>query len=289
MLNNKLSAAVISNISNATLVLTKFIIGIMTGSVSIISEAIHSCMDLVASIIAFIAIRAAGKPPDKEHQFGHGKFEDVSGLIEGVLIFIAAGWIIFEAVHKIIKPGEVEFLSFGIAVMLFSSIVNWFVSSYLYKVAKKTDSIALEADALHLRTDVYTSLGVFGGLIIIQITKIEILDPIVAIMVALLIIHTSWELVFRSYNNLTDCTLPESDITKIQTIISEHYPLFIEFHDLRCRKAGPEQHIDLHLTMNKDTHIEDAHNFCDHLEDDIRKEFPRSKIIIHVEPSPLET
>jgi len=286
MQNRKQRAALVSNISNLLLVIGKLIVGFLSGAVSIISEAIHSFIDLIASIIAFVAVKKSSEPADKEHPYGHGKFEDISGLIEGILIFLAASWIIFEAIHRIIfHRAEVEFLGLGILVMFISAVMNLIVSSYLYRVGKKYDSIALEADALHLRTDVYTSAGVFVGLLLIKIFHLPVLDPVIAIIVAMLIIRTSCELVYRSFNHLTDFSLSKNDLDKITEILNEHQSEFVDFHELRGRKSGPEQHFDFHLTIKKDTNIEEAHSFCDHLEEDIKKEFPNAKIIIHIEPN----
>lgn len=290
MKNAKLKAALVSNISNTFLVIGKLIIGIVSGSVSIISEAIHSGMDLIASMIAFVSIKKASNPADEKHRYGYGKFEDISGLLEGQLIFVAAGWIIYQAIHKMLyHRTEIEFLELGIIVMAGSSIINFFVSNYLYKISRKYDSIALEADALHLRTDVYTSVGIFVGLFLIKIFKLEILDPIIAIIVALFIIRTSMELVTRSFRNLTDFRLSEDDLSRIHRIINEHNSEFVDFHELRGRKAGSERHLDFHLTIKKDTNLEKAHSFCDHLEEDIKKEFPGTQIMIHLEPNKEDT
>jgi cation diffusion facilitator family transporter len=158
-MNEKIRTARLSIISNCSLIVMKLLAGIF----SIISEAIHSGMDLLASIIAFLSVKMSDTPPDRKHPYGHGKVENISGVIEAILIFIAAGWIIFEAIHKIIKPAPIENIEVGAAVMAVSAFINFLVSRRLYKVAKKTDSIALEADALHLKTDVYTSVGEPAG------------------------------------------------------------------------------------------------------------------------------
>lgn len=284
MQNKKLQAALVSNISNTSLVIGKLIIGFVSGSVSILSEAIHSTVDLIASMIAFFSIKKASNPADKRYHYGYGKFEDISGLIEGELIFVAAGWIIYEAIHRILfHRAHIEFLGLGIIVMGASAVVNLFVSAYLYKVSREHDSIALEADALHLRTDVYTSAGIFLGLVLIKTFKIPVLDPIIAIIVAIVIIQASCRLVARSIRNLTDFSLSEEDLNKINKIINGHSSEFIDFHELRGRKSGPERHLDFHLTIRKGTKIEKAHYFCDHLEEDIKKEFPGASIMIHLE------
>ncbi len=278
----------LSIISNAGLVVLKFVVGSAIGSVSIISEAIHSSMDLVAAVIAFIAVRKSAEPPDSEHEFGHGKFEDISGLVEALLIFIAAVLIIYESVKKLLGEAPEHFtpglLFAGIAVMGFSAIVNWYVSSRLMKVAKQTDSIALESDAWHLRTDVFTSLGVFLGLILIRLTGITLFDPIVAIGVAIVIMKAAYDLTTRSLSDLMDQRLPEMDEVRIKEIICEHARDYAGFHELKTRRAGPEIFIDFHLVMPKDLSIESAHDFEDHLESDLKLEYPRSTITIHVEP-----
>ncbi len=284
----KEKTARLSIISNTGLVILKFVVGMAIGSVSIISEAIHSMMDLVAAVIAFFAVRKSAEPPDPEHTFGHGKFEDISGLVEALLIFIAAVLIIYESVNKLLGEEPEHFtptmLMAGIAVMGFSALVNWYVSSRLMKVAKQTDSIALESDALHLRTDVYTSLGVFFGLILIRMTGITIFDPLVAICVAIVIMKAAYDLTKRSLSDLMDQSLPKADEMRIKEIICEHARDYAGFHELKTRRAGPEIFIDFHLVMPKDLSVELAHDFEDHLEADLKLEYPRSSITIHVEP-----
>ncbi len=183
---NKQKAALLSIFSNSILIIFKLIAGVLMGSVSVISEAIHSSIDLLASLIAFFSIKEASKAKDDEHPFGHGKYENVSGFVEALLILIAAILIIFEAIKKIVDGGKVDNVYAGIFVMLVASIVNFIISMVLLKIAKKTDSIALEADAMHLLTDVFTSLGVFGGLILLKITGWKIVDPLTALFVAII-------------------------------------------------------------------------------------------------------
>ena len=193
-MDEKIRTASLSIISNTCLITMKLIVGIITGSVSILSEAIHSTMDLIAAIISFFSVKISAKPADAEHPYGHGKFENVSGVIESLLIFVASLWIIIEAVKKIISGEEVGSSALGFFVMFFSAGINFLVSKRLYRVAKKTDSIALEADALHLKTDVFTSLGVGAGLLLIWITKLHFLDPVIAILVALFILKEALNL-----------------------------------------------------------------------------------------------
>lgn len=284
----KISTARLSVVSNTVLVLLKLVVGITLGSVSIISEAIHSGMDLIASVIAFFSVKKSAEPPDREHEYGHGKFEDISGLVEAVLIFVAAVLIIHEAVMKLLSPGEEPLdpvlMYAGIAVMGISALMNWVVSSRLMKVARETESIALESDAWHLRTDVYTSLGVFAGLLLLKVTGILAIDAIVAIGVALVIIKAAYDLTVRSYNHLIDHRITDDEEKRIRQIICEHVSEYVGFHNLRTRRAGPEIFVDFHLVMDGKIPVEQAHDFTDHLECDLKTEFPRSNVTIHVEP-----
>lgn len=284
----KESTARLSILSNSALFTMKLIVGVLIGSVSIISEAIHSAMDLLASVIAFFSVRKSGQPPDHEHEFGHGKFEDISGLIEALLIFIAAVLIIIEALSKL-TGGEHEVIPFemlmaGIAVMGVSAIVNWFISQKLMRVGKDTESIALESDAWHLRTDVYTSLGVFAGLILIQITGMTALDSVIAIGVALVILKAAYDLSKRSILDLIDTSIPEKDKDRIKEIICDHSSEYAGFHGLKTRRAGPQIFINFHLVVAGDVSVQQSHDLTEHIESDIKFEYPRSVVTIHVEP-----
>jgi len=284
----KESTARLSVISNTGLVLMKFIVGTSIGSVSIISEAIHSSMDLIAALIAFFSVRKSAEPPDAQHEFGHGKFEDISGLIEALLIFIAAVLIIWEAGQKLLgessELSNPDLLIWGIAVMGISALVNWYVSNRLFKVAKQSESIALESDAWHLRTDVYTSLGVFIGLILIRLTGIAIIDPLIAIGVAIVIMKAAYDLTRRSLSDLIDHSIPPADEKRIQEIICDHASIYAGFHDLKTRRSGPEIFIEFHLVLPGDISVLQSHDLADHLESDLKTEFPRANITIHAEP-----
>ncbi|MHB8945748.1 MAG: cation diffusion facilitator family transporter, partial [Bacillota bacterium] len=221
-MDQRVSTARLSVVSNTLLVVMKLIVGLMMGSVSVISEAIHSGLDLAAALIAFFSLKQAAKPPDQVHRYGHGKIENVSGVIEAILIFVAAIWIIVEAVRRLAHGGTVEALGWGVAIMAISAVVNTIVSEVLFRVARKTESIALEADALHLRTDVYTSVGVAGGLALLKLTGLHILDPLVALGVAALIIRAAWELTMTAFRPLLDVSLPKDEEDQIIAAIREH-------------------------------------------------------------------
>jgi cation diffusion facilitator family transporter len=280
-MNKKVGIARLSVASNTLLITLKLIVGILTGSVSIISEAIHSTMDLVAAVIAFLSVRVSDNPPDKGHPYGHGKVENISGVIEAILIFIAAIWIIYEAVKKIIAPMPIESIGLGSAVMLVSAIVNIYVSRKLYKVARETESVALEADALHLKTDVYTSLGVAVGLFLIMLTGLQFLDPIVAILVAIFILRESFHLLVRAYTPLLDSALDEQEIEIIFDTLKE---LSLYAHEIRTRKSGNYRFADMHLEMDPGKSLQEVHQVCDELELKLKSKIPNLDVNIHVEP-----
>ncbi len=277
----KTRTARLSVISNSLLIAMKLTAGIISGSVSIISEAIHSSLDLVAAIIAFFAVKISGTPADDRHPFGHGKVENVSGVIEALLIFVASGWIVFEAVDRFINPGETGALGLGVLVMAISAVVNTLVSRRLYKVARQTDSVALEADALHLKTDVITSAGVALGLALIWITGWHVLDPIIAIGVAVIIIYESWMLLRKAFSPLLDTALSPSEMKKLTGLLEE---MNIDYHDLKTRAAGHQRFVEFHLDVPPQETIETIHRQCDMIEERLEREFTDINVIIHPEP-----
>lgn len=282
------SGARLSIYSNTLLLLMKLAAGFFMGSISVLSEALHSGVDLLAAIIANYSIRKAGKPADETHKFGHGKFENISGTVEALLIFIVSMVILFKAVEKILKGSSVEYIGTGLAVMGISAVVNFYISRKLMKVAKRTESIALEADAYHLSTDVYTSAGIFIGLVLILVTGYSILDPILAIIIAVIILRASYGLTKRALYGLMDAKLSDKEENIIKSIIAEHYSQYASYHNLRTRISGAERFVDLHLVVPKNQHVVDAHDFCNHLEKDIEKEIPNLSILIHIEPCEVD-
>jgi len=262
--------------------------GILTGSVSILAEAIHSAIDLLAAVIAFISVRVSARPADKDHPFGHGKVENISGTVEAALIFLAAILIIYEAIKKMIVGPELELPEVGMGIMGLSVVANLLVSRYLLRVSRRTDSLAIEADAGHLTTDVVTSIGVLLGLLAVRLTGVQMLDPLVALGVALLIMHTAYRLTRKSFGGLVDERLPATEEQLITRCITEHMGELLGFHELRTRKAGTQREIDLHLVMSKTLTLEEVHNMCDHLEQDIRGSLSNVTMTIHAEPCETE-
>lgn len=281
-MKSKINTARLSVLSNTLLIIMKFAVGIISGSVSIISEAIHSSMDLIAALIAFFAVRISDTPPDARHPYGHGKVENVSGVIEAILIFIAAILIIIEAVKKLLGEAiELESVWIGVVVMFVSAVVNTIVSRRLYKVARETGSVALEADALHLKTDVYTSLGVAAGLGLIMLTGIKWLDPLVAIIVALLILRESFVLLKKAFSPLLDSSWEDDEIKGLEKTLSR---MEVKYHDLRTRVAGNYRFIDVHIEIPEEESVGNAHSYCDRIEDELKRIYENLTVSIHVEP-----
>jgi cation diffusion facilitator family transporter len=282
----KIAIAKLSVYSNSALVALKLVSGFLMGSVAVWSEAIHSGIDLVAALMARYSVQKSGEPADKDHRYGHGKFENLSGMLEGALIFGVAAWIIYQGALKFIHPSEVKIIYVGMAIMGFSAILNYYVSRRLAAVAKKTDSLALEADAYHLRTDVWTSAGVFIALGLIQLLGAEYgwLDPAVAMVVAMFIIHAAYDITTRSTEGLLDKSLPEAEMKLIEQVVKSYGGNVLNFHKLRARKMGSERQIDLHLVVPMNLSIKDGHSLVEELERDIKKELPGSIIVVHIEP-----
>ncbi len=283
-------AAGLSITSNAVIIILKFIAGIVSGSISIISEAIHSLSDCLASVLTFFAVMKSSEPADSDHPFGHGKYEDISGFIEGGLIIFAGLFIIFEAAKKLFSYGTAQVdTTLGIAVMLFAVVANYIVSSILFKVAKKSNSISLFADGEHLRTDIYSSLGVMAGLVLIKITGIHILDPIIAIVVAMLIFKAGFSISKETLNNLLDGSLPKCDIESVEKIIENFKDKGVHgYKSLKGRNIGPEKQLDMTLLFPKQMTIQDCHKICDEIETEINKTLGNCIISIHAEPEGCE-
>ena len=284
MVNEKKLAAGLSITSNAIIIIFKLIAGMISGSISIISEAIHSLSDFLASVLTFFAVIRSSEPADSGHQFGHGKYEDMSGFIEGGLIIFAGLYIIYEALNKLIFGYNEAFEStLGIYAMGFAVVANIVVSSYLFKVAKRTESISLYADAEHLRTDVLSSLGVLIALVIIKYTGLYFLDPVIAIIVAVIIMKAGYSISKETLNDLLDGSLPKEDWQTINEIIKNCSEV-MGYANLRTRKSGNNKQLEVTLFFNPDMKLYDCHAICDEIEAQISSKVSNIKTVIHMEP-----
>jgi cation diffusion facilitator family transporter len=282
----KSRAAALSIASNTALIALKLAAGAITGSVAIITEAMHSSVDLIASIVAFVSVRQAEKPADDTHPYGHDKFENLAAAIEALLILVGSGVIVFESVRRLsTSHTQVGSLGVGMAVIAISVAVNIVVSGVLAKRGRETDSPALEGDAAHLRTDAATSGAVLVGLVLVQVTGASWLDPVIALVVAVAIVTAGVRLLMRASRVLVDEALPPEELDAVRDAIAEFGPRGVAgYHKLRARRAGSRRYVDLHVQFASGTTLEDAHATAHALQDAIRERLRGADVLIHLEP-----
>ena len=282
----KFGAARLSIVSNSTLIVLKIAAGAITGSVAIVTEAVHSSIDLLASVVAYVSLRKADEPADERHMYGHAKIENVAAAIEGMLILVGAGVIVFEAVRRLATSAHIDNLGVGIGVIALSTAVNLAVSTYLYRQARAHDSPALEGDAAHLRADAWTSLGVLAGLVLIEVTGVEQLDAIVALMVASAIVYAGIRILSRTSRVLVDEALPAEELDLVKQAITSHgAPELVGYHKLRGRRGGSARYIDVHLQFASGTSLERAHAISHEVQAEVRRRLPGAEVLVHIEPA----
>jgi cation diffusion facilitator family transporter len=281
----KQRAAWLSIVSNSVLIVLKIAAGVITGSVAIITEAVHSSIDLVASLVAFYSVRKAHEPADESHPYGHERFENLAAAFEGLLIVLGAAVIIFEALKKLTGEPHVEKLGVGIAVIGLSAVVNLFVSRFLSRKARETDSPALEGDAAHLHTDALTSIGVLIALALVAVTGVDELDAIAALLVAVAIVFSGVRLVMRSSRVLLDEALPDDEMHGVADAIrAVGADEVVGFHKIRARRGGSNRYVDLHVQFRRGTTLERAHEVSHDLQGAIRERLGGADVLIHLEP-----
>jgi len=281
----KQRAAALSIVSNSALILLKVIAGTITGSVAILTEAVHSSVDLVASIVAFVSVRKADEPADEDHRYGHEKIENVAAAIEGILILVGSAAIAFEAIRRLLNPSHLSSLSFGIVVVAVSIVVNLVVSGIIGRDARTTDSPALGADAAHLRTDAFSSAAVLVGLTLVKVTGETWIDSVVALGVAAVILVAGVRILRGSSSVLVDHALPPEEVEEIRRAIEAVRPEgVVGYHELRTRRAGSRRYVDLHVQFRAGTTLEDAHRTAHELQDLIGLRLRGADVLIHLEP-----
>lgn len=271
----------------------KVVVGVVTGSISIWAQAVDSSLDIFAVVVTFLTVGFSAKPADQEHPFGHGKVEDIAAGIQAILLFSAASAIIYSAILRLMRGEVIQLTEAGIGVMLVSMVASIFLSRHLFRVAQATGSVALEANANNIRGDIYSTAGVLAGLTIVRIgmlfgLDLDIIDPIIALVVSLIILRATYKVARMAWGGLIDVRLPRQEEEQIIAALKEHTSQLVGFHEMRTRKAGRQRFIDLHLMLAKNTSLEEAHNLCDHLEEDIKSRLPNSSVTIHVEPCSVE-
>jgi cation diffusion facilitator family transporter len=281
----KSGAAWISVLSNSILIVVKVAAGVLTGSIAILTEAIHSAVDLVASFVALFSVRKADEPADEDHPYGHEKAENVAAGAEAMLILVGAAIVAVEAIRRLGQPSELNDVGIGIAVIAGSASVNVLVSAYLSRRARQHDSAALEGDAAHLRADAWTSIAVLVGLALVEITGEAAFDSIAALIVAVAIVGSGVRLLRRSTSVLMDEVLPDDEMDRIQAAIAASRPAEMAgYHKLRGRQAGARRHVDLHVQFRSGTSLERAHECAHDLRDAIEESLENAEVLIHVEP-----
>lgn len=285
MARSKTAAAAVSIVSNSILILVKVIAGTITGSVAILTEAMHSSIDLIASIVAFISVRKADVPADESHHYGHEKIENLAAVVEGILILVGSAVIAFEAIRRLALGGHVDHVGLGVAVVGGSALANIGVASLLARRARETESAALEADAAHLRSDALTSGGVLVALVLIGVTGEQWIDPVVALVVAAAITVSGVRILTRSSRVLVDEALPADELDAIRSTVMAFGARGVAgFHALRARRAGARRYVDLHVQFRAGTTLEDAHWTAHELADAIRGRLRGADVLVHLEP-----
>ena len=270
--------------SIATLAL-KFGAYFLTGSVSLLSDALETLVNLAAGLVALTALAIAEQPADDGHTFGHDKAEYFSIGVEGTLILFAAASIIYAGWNRFLHPAPLENLGWGITVGLLAAAMNFATARLMLRVAAKHDSVTVEADAKHLLTDVWTSAGVLGGLLVIVfLPRWQILDSLIAVAVGLHIVVTGVDLLRRSIDGLMDAALSPQEIHKAEELIRTGLPAGASFHALRTRKAGATRFVEFHLTVPGEMSVRESHALCDRLEESIASQLAKASVTIHVEP-----
>ncbi|MBK9676008.1 MAG: cation transporter [Betaproteobacteria bacterium] len=263
----------------------KFGAWFLTGSVSLWSDALEALVNLAAGLVALGAITLAHQPADDKHHYGHDKAEYFSSGVEGALILVAAVAIVWSASQRLLSPQPLENLGVGLFVAFLAGAMNFVTARTMLKVAQQHDSITLEADARHLLTDVWTSVGVVGGLLVVMaMPQWAILDPLMAVAVAIHILFTGFNLLRRSADGLMDTALPPEEVARAEALIAAELPAGASFHALRTRKAGSRRFLEFHLTVPGALTVAESHLLCDRVEAALEAALPRANVTIHVEP-----
>jgi cation diffusion facilitator family transporter len=279
----KRGAASLSLGYNVTLTAAKIVAAVLTGSVSLLSESVHSATDVVASAIALVSVRAASVPPDEEHPYGHGKIESLAGFGESILLLGIVGYIVFEAIQRLIAHSEVQNLGVGLWVMGASAVSSFVVGKYVARVGSDTNSIALKSNGQHLMVDFWTSVGVLAALILTRITGVTWVDSIFALLLAAWISFGAWRMLRVAFDELIDRTLPDHELQAVHQILCNE-PGVLSYHRLRARHSGHVHFVDVHVVVPNEWSVIQAHNLADRIEKRINTELAPAQTVVHIDP-----
>jgi cation diffusion facilitator family transporter len=281
----KTRAAAVSIASNSCLIVFKVAAGLVTGSVGLLSDAVHSLMDLIASLIAWASVRKADAPADASHRYGHEKLEDLAAGAQALLLLVGAVFIAVEAIRRLINGGAVSSIGVGLAVAGAAAAVNVVVSTYLDRAGRATGSNALHANAADLRTDAIVSMGVLVALVVVKLTGAHWIDPVVGLLVAAAISRTGARILIDASRRLADEALPADELAALQQVVNSFVgDEVVGFHDLRARHVGSNHQVDLHLQFVTGTSLERAHYVSHQLQDAIVERLPGTTVLVHLEP-----
>jgi len=286
MIQEKKKVAFWSVIAAIFITAFKIVIGLLSGSLGILSEALHSGLDMVAAMITYFSVRVSDKPADREHNYGHGKVENLSALIETILLLVTCVWIISEAIHRLVSGNtDIKVSVWNYVVVICSIVIDYTRSRALYRVAKKHNSQALEADALHFSTDIWSSTVVLFGLIGYQFLDWHKADSIAALFVAVIVLFVSYQLGRKAIDVLLDKS--PVNTTKIVSATLKEFPEVLKFHGLKARTAGADTFIKFNIHFDPDLSLREVHEVCDKIESEIKKRVVRSEVYIHAEPEEI--
>ena len=282
----KASTARLSVLAAAFLIALKTVTGLLTGSISVWASLLDSAMDIFASAINYFAVRAASAPPDEDHRYGHGKAESLAGLFQSFVIGVSGLLLLWEAVRRVITPRPTESEWLGVGTMAVACAVSILLVARLRSVARKTDSPALNADAVHYATDVYTNGAALAALLVVALSGWTLADPLVSILISGFILWSAVDVARDSVNVLMDRRLPREIDAKVARVVERFRPDgVLGFHDLRTRRSGSHKFIDLHLEVEADQTLQQAHDLTVRVIRAIQQEVPRSRVQIHTDPS----
>jgi cation diffusion facilitator family transporter len=282
-ISTRTGAVKLSMVVVVCLIILKVVVSIISRSISISAQAADSILDIFSIGITMFALNMSIAPADEEHPFGHGKAEGLAALIQAILVLGAGGFIIYSSIHRIIHSITIE-PDEGMAIMIISIITSFFLSRHLRRIAKATGSTAIDASARNISADVYSAAGVLLGLLMVRLTRLVILDPVIALIMAGFVLKAGYEVSVRAVHELIDYALPEEELKILDNCLKVHYNQIVEYHAVRSRRAGIIRFIDLHIVMPRNLSFEKAHAMCDHLERDIKDALTSANVIIHAEP-----
>ncbi len=276
-------ASALSLAYNVLFTVAKLVAALLTGSMSLLSEALHSATDIVASTLAYIGVRAASVPPDERHPYGHGKIETLAGFGESILLFLMVLYLIGEGIHRLIAGVQLQSLELGLGVMALSTLSSLLVGQYVLRVGRRTRSLALLSNGQHLMVDFWTSASVLLALLLIRLTGWTPIDPLLAIGIALWLLRGAWRLCTQAFHELIDQRLPDEEMAHIDRVIRSD-PRVMSYHNLRTRRSGAMRYIDLHIVVPADWSLQQAHTVADTLEKQLERELAPAQVVIHVDP-----